>query len=336
MMLVSRRLSLLIFALALIGASRPAFSDDNPVTIKRIIEVWKAREQKIKSFDFRWWSKHFESEPNDWAPDAPGQARPPARPDATFIVRCRFATDSKDWQVRTRLDDRGRSWVWNSSDFTPRTVAAFSKGSSLPPSDFVPRTAVDILNNGIEQRFLCDCPLGPPALATKTGPGLIDHHDVRSRALRLAYRPFTSPIAVFPAPLTLAKDTDADSTGLVVLDHPDAKVWVDPTKDFLPLRYTKGHPNSLHSELEISYSRDGMLGWVPQSWTSKQFDSTGKEYASDTANVIEYSINKPLPDAVFELDLPVGTHVIDTTSDEEFIVRADGRRVPVSEDEAIR
>jgi len=308
------RLHLLIsvaLALPLNIAAHSAGADDQPVRLENIIEAWKAREQKIASFDFRWWSKHFESQPND-ALTPSGEAKPPPRPDTTFIIMRRFASDKKDGQLRTRFDERGREW-WPSR------------------ADFIPVSTVELLDHAVEKRFHPESPLGYPTLTTQGQVGLIDYHDIRSRPLRLIYRPLHSPIGVFPGQMTLGKETGAaESESLVVLEHPDAKVWVDPSKDFLPVRYTKGGANSLHSELEISYSRDETLGWVPQSWTNRQFDTTGKEYASDTAKVIEYSINKPLADSVFELSLPVGTHVTDATTDEEFVIRDGGRRERVS------
>jgi hypothetical protein len=308
--LATRLLALVCLALP---SFRLASAEDQPVALDTIINAWKAREQKIQSFDFRWWSKHFQSEPNDWAPRGRGDVRPPPCPDSTFVLMYRFATDFKDGQIRTRLDDHGRQW-W--------TVAETGK--------FFDRTRVELLDRGVEKQFFSNAPDGRPELITRSTPGVLDHHDIRSRAIRLAYRPLTGPIAVFPGQLKLVVDADKIADGTIALEFADAKVWVDPAKDFLPVRYTKGELKSLRSEMEIEYALDEKLGLVPQSWTSKQYDSTGKLYVSDTAKVLEYSVNKPLADPDFELDLPVGTRIYDQTSRKEFIVRAGGQRELVS------
>jgi len=304
---INRVAAALAIGVSMCVSGRISIADDTPVTLEKIIDTWKAREQKITSFDFHWWSKHFESEP-DGVPPILLEENPVRRPDATFIAMYRFATDAQNGQLRTRLDERGREWC-------PSTA------------DFVPSNTVEILDLGIEKRFHPQTLLGYPTLTTKGQVGLIDYHDIRSRPLRLAYRPLHSPIGVFPGQMTLRKQIDtAEAPALLILEHPDAKVWVDPAKEFLPVRYTKGGPNSLHSELQINYAHDEMFGWVPQSWTSTLMDTTGKTYSSDTAKVIEYSINKPLAECVFELELPEGTHVMDATSNEEFIIRSGGNR----------
>ena len=299
-----------MIALLLLLPQRRASSDDAPVTLEKIIEVWKAREQKIKSFDFRWWSKHFESEPDVGLRNQdPREPKAPARPDTTFIVMSRFATDMKDNQVRTRLDDRGQQWSPN-------------------VGEFLERTRVDILDHGVEKSFYSNSDRGFfPTLDTRSSPGLVDHHDIRSRALRLAFRPLTGPIAVCPGKPELVEIADKDAPGLLVVDH---QVWVDPDKDFLPVRYTLGIPNSLHSEVEIAYARDETFGWVPQSWTSRQYDSKGKMFASDEAKVLKYSLNKPLADADFELDLPPDTVIYDRTSGDAYIVHRGGQRQRIS------
>src|SRR5262245_10354474 len=174
-----------------------SIADDAPVTLEKITDAWKAREQKIKSFDFRWWSKHFEVEPSDPQPQLE-VAKAPARPETTFIIMRRFATDTKDDQLRMRLDERGRRW-------------------RPDRSDFVPSSTVEILDHGVERQFDEQSPLGYPLVQAKAQVGLIDYHDIRSRPLRLAYRPLHSPIGVFPGQMTLGKAADE---GLVVLEHP--------------------------------------------------------------------------------------------------------------------
>src|SRR5436189_6453548 len=106
---INRKMAALVIGVSIFVPGRISIAEDRPVTLEKIIEVWTAREQKIKSFDFRWWSKHFETEPSD-APTQPAAAKTPARPETTFIIMRRFATDTKDDQLRLRLDERGRRW----------------------------------------------------------------------------------------------------------------------------------------------------------------------------------------------------------------------------------
>ena len=51
-----RRACVIVLLPLLLASAR---ADDTP-DLKTIIDVWKAREKNVESFDFRWWSKRFE------------------------------------------------------------------------------------------------------------------------------------------------------------------------------------------------------------------------------------------------------------------------------------
>src|SRR6478672_5137693 len=83
---------------------RPAIADDAEVTLEKIINAWKAREEKVQTFDFRWWSKHFESADLD---NRGGD-------DAAFVCRCRLVGDAKG---RIRFESKGREWDQGANEY---------------------------------------------------------------------------------------------------------------------------------------------------------------------------------------------------------------------------
>ena len=77
-------------------------------------------------------------------------------------------------------------------------------------------------------------------------------------------------------------------------------VWVDPAKDYLPVRWAS---TSGDFRADFSYQSDQVFGWVPHSWTIKRL------HDSETATISQFAINKPIADSEFELELPNGALV---------------------------
>ncbi len=70
-------------------------------------------------------------------------------------------------------------------------------------------------------------------------------------------------------------------------------VWVDMSKDCMPVRYKEesGHNNW---DVTIDYKHDEKNGWVPESWTIKDFREDGKVLMSETMKATECKINAPI------------------------------------------
>ena len=122
--------------------------------------------------------------------------------------------------------------------------------------------------------------------------------------------------------LTGEKDT-IDQHPVFVLKTDNKKLWVDPEKDFLPVKREDVIRGVVQRQIEISYVRDKTHGWIPSSWITTLFDQTGTTtWWQDTMTVTEFSINKPIDDSEFELSLPNGTVVKDYAPGEGHGVQA--------------
>ena len=120
--------------------------------------------------------------------------------------------------------------------------------------------------------------------------------------IKLTFRPFSLAARAFDAKkLVLTDETEMiDNHRVLVMGDENRKVWVDPAKDYVPVRWAS---TSGDLRAEISYQPDVVVGWVPHSWTIRRSNS------SETATVTRFAVNKPIADSEFELDLPNGALV---------------------------
>ena len=63
--------------------------------------------------------------------------------------------------------------------------------------------------------------------------------------------------------------------------------------------------------MTIAHRHDPVDGWIPQSWKIELLGRDGKPLVSESATVVEHSINKSIADSEFQLDLSGGVYVID-------------------------
>jgi len=300
--------SLLPLSLSLLA--RPSvIADDAPATVDTITSAWNARQASIESFDFEWWVKRFES--GEWNPavrlDAARkhvEAVPP--PDTTFIATYRYVMD----RGRIRMEYKGKEW-------------------STDKSEFVPKHYVEIFDGNIRKSHFLESASGFPSASLG---GFNNNNTVGKlvwlHPLNMVYRPFDKAAGIFDSKkLSLKQEMSASESGpVMVLGHGEGDVWVDPKRDYLPIRYIVLRDGVKVWQMDLSFNHDERDGWVPNSWTINQLDRDGKARASESAKVLKFSINKPVADAEFELDLSAGAYVNDISAKQVYIVRPDGSR----------
>ena len=290
-----------------------ARADDKP-DLQKIIDAWKAREKKVESFDFRWWSKRFEDGRSNVRARAEAAIKHVAVtpiPDVTHITKYRFLMDA---QGRIRFEESGKEWA---SD----------------KAEIVPRTFIDIFDGKIGKMQFLGGAMGFP---TAHFCGVDSHRAGKSiwlYPLIMIYRPFNQVTGVFASKtLTLIdKTATVENDPVIVLDHGAGEVWVDPAKDYLPVRYTERRTGFDRDRwrMELSYKHDDANGWVPHAWVIKMLDSLEKPQISESATVAGFSINKPIADSEFELDLSAGAYVDDQTKNELYFMMPDGTHRPI-------
>jgi hypothetical protein len=307
-MMPGMKRALAIALLPLLLAS--ARADDKP-DVQTILDAWKAREKKTESFDFRWWAKHFESSSYHLS-QAANIGRPynstqaATIPDTTFVAEDRFLMDGRG---RIRFDDKSKEWA-------------------ADKADLVPRSSIDLFDGKIRQIQHYDLESGDSTLILRENKIHSGAYGAVMHPLATVYRPISIGIAGFEAKnLTLANENaTVDNKLVLVVDYGNGKVWIDPNKDYLPVRYTIEDKGVTYWRTEITYTRDDDHGWLPQSWTVEALDKSGKIQISEIARVVQFSINKPIADFEFELKLSGGALVYDLINKSEYILRPDGTR----------
>ena len=302
------------FLLALLALwSVPARSDDAP-SLDTILKAWQAREQSTKSFDFRWRSKRFDNGSFQSALLRRQAARnhegdPVYAPETTYIAKYRFLLDDKD---RLRLEHEDVEWSLDKKDYLPRTTVDIFDGSNNKTLFKGGVSEFNVAFIGINQanigKFLWLLPI------------------------RLTFRSLTGASSVFDKDkLTLADNSNSsDVDGFIVL-HDDhlREVWVDPTKDYVPVKlFEHRQDGSVIDRMTISHRHDPVDGWIPQAWTMEVFQKNGQLETSDATTVIEHSINKSASDSDFDLDMSGGAYVRDSKNG-QYILRPDGTKRPI-------
>lgn len=275
-------------------------------TIEAITAKWKEHTDYFKSFDFICNGEHFQvasmldrrESPDDKVPDDISHRR------RRFVL----AEDG-----RNRSEGDGREWDGSKKSYVPKqTVEVFDgKGRNLL---------------FISDRF------DQPHADFHIRSGDLFGKDLRGSPLRMALRPFRAGVGEFSTPnlvLTDEKDT-IDQHPVLVLKTDNKKLWVDPEKDFLPVKREDEIRGVVQRKIELTYVRDETHGWIPNSWTITLFDQTGATWWQDTMMVTEFSITKPIDNSEFELSLPIGTVVKDYATGDGWNVKAKAEKEQAS------
>jgi hypothetical protein len=286
-----------------------ARADDKP-TLQTILDAWKAREKSIQSFDVRWWSKRFESGALNIRARVEAAERHvaiPQVPDASYIAQYRFLADENG---RCRFDEKGQEWVTDKADFASNTHIDIFDGTTR------------------KSRFTGGAP-GFPIFSISNNSKNYQGKVLWVYPLTMSFRPIDDQNGVFNSKrLTFANETlKLQNETLFAVNDADVKIWVDPSKEFLPVRYSDAVKGQNQIQIDVAYIHDESCGWAPHSWIIDLRDARGNLQISESATVTRFSINRPIANSEFELDdFSAGGYVDDQTKNEQYILRPDGTR----------
>lgn len=85
--------------------------------------------------------------------------------------------------------------------------------------------------------------------------------------------------------------------------------WLDPARDYLLLREHHTLNGQDWRRADISYRHDPKFGWVPAGWDDVIVGESGSLVFSATDSVTEVSLNQPIPDSEFHIEIPKGARV---------------------------
>jgi thiol-disulfide isomerase/thioredoxin len=91
--------------------------------------------------------------------------------------------------------------------------------------------------------------------------------------------------------------------------------WLDPARDYIPLREHRTLNGEDRERLDISYKADHTCGWAPDGWTITNVGMGGKLFNPITDTITEFSVNQPIPASDFQIEAPPSAKVQDERID---------------------
>jgi beta-lactamase regulating signal transducer with metallopeptidase domain len=91
--------------------------------------------------------------------------------------------------------------------------------------------------------------------------------------------------------------------------------WLDPARDYIPMRLHRVDDGEDLARLEISYQADPTCGWIPVDWTEARVRSGVPAYATIVDTITDFMVNQPIPASDFQIDAPPNVTVQDLRID---------------------
>lgn len=270
-------------------------ADDKP-DLQKIIDAWKAREKTTESFDFHWVSKRFSAGTNSES-KMPSGIVYHKKPASTYIWQYRFVFDANG---RSRVEEKGRMWVADVGDFSPFSMIYIYENNA---------ETMSILEKGDR---------GYPLMQINRSPPLPPDTPVRP-IMDMIFRPLTPGAnSVDPSMLKLTDETESiDNAPTLILTDGSKKIWVDPAKDFVPVKCIRWN-----SEFTIEYKHDQSNGWLPISF---KLDADGGKY-TESATVSQFTVNQPIDASEFAPTFEGGAIISDASKHSLSIAYPDGKQ----------
>jgi thioredoxin 1 len=91
--------------------------------------------------------------------------------------------------------------------------------------------------------------------------------------------------------------------------------WLDPARDYLPLREHRMEDGEDRERVDFSYQADPTCGWALAGWTNANAGAGGSLWSPKTDTIIEFTVNQPIPASDFQIEAPPNVHVQDRRID---------------------
>jgi hypothetical protein len=106
-------------------------------------------------------------------------------------------------------------------------------------------------------------------------------------------------------------------------------LYLDQDRDYVAVRYTIFTDDKPSWQLDVAYTSDAIVGWVPRSWEYLiRAVRAGQLLESQRITVDRYEINPAMDDKEFDISFPPKTRVIDysTGTQVQYIIRENGEQ----------
>lgn len=276
----------IIFVIFCFTSFQAATADDKSA----IIDAWSRRQERVHSFHFEW-----DQVMRKLA--APGGG---GSPDAATRVWTEVSQRGEFRLSGDRIDNR-----LSSESGAATTTPGFLRGT---------------YDGNSSRRYGQQAPD-----ATQTGTGYVNSvpyaygvREAEVAPLLLTYRPLHPVIGKIDpkrSEVLPQKRQIGEHVCLILqVNSPSGVVdtyWVDPSRDYIILRYTSAFQGRDSVRLDIEYERNQFNEWVPKKWRRALVDENGQPRLTKEASMTRSEVNVSIPAAEFAFDFPDGTVVFD-------------------------
>jgi beta-lactamase regulating signal transducer with metallopeptidase domain len=273
--------------------------DEARGTLNAIAEAWLQRQAKAKRFKYTWRRDGASKTLNTFCVDGE-----------------KFMSEFKTphWQPTSPPDQKGRDDrnVWG------------KRGWPIHQS----KTVYDGFATG--ELSLSGNPRWPGGILNITAGSNQERNTwaAGDRYLMLVFRPFDANFGGIgvaemrdPAKFRVRKQRGRiGNAACVVIDtdsNPGMQLsyWLDPARDYIPLRQHRSLNGEDRERLDISYRADPTCGWAPTGWTDSTVGMGGAIYNPITDTVTDFTINQPISSSNFKIETSPDVKVQDWRND---------------------
>jgi outer membrane lipoprotein-sorting protein len=278
-----------------------ACSQAHAQSSQEVVEVMAMREASLKSIDIRWSGTSFAS-----GERLARRSRSSTNlEDMTFPVRGVLLFERP---MRMRLEYSTSEWSRESDGLMEGTqVMVIADGTQRM-----------LLTGGLSQQndmmLIRDAPSNP----TNTMALL---------PINLAFWPLDPNLGLValdklePSP----RHSFIDNRSHLILVADDVEVWVDPSRQYLPVRYRGFVEGALGFTVDIVYVESDSW-WLPHSWKLNYFDQKGTIENSEVCTVESVVVNPSFDAATFSLAPGRGVYVSDMQLGKDYMALGGDRK----------
>jgi hypothetical protein len=122
-------------------------------------------------------------------------------------------------------------------------------------------------------------------------------------------------------PCIRANITKEDSQGVYQFN-----VWYDLERDYCLVRETQSINGVITRQMDIDYAPHDIVGWIPTRWNwSRRSDPKGRIDTTFRAENVQAEFNTSLDPALFDIEFPVDTTVIDSITNTMYTIFPHGK-----------
>ena len=254
------------------------------VTTDDVLAAWRERRKRVRTFRFSWTEVQVYPEGSLYLPPEPqyeGVVFP--KKDTS----CRVKTSCSMDGMMMRFEFAGESLqLYNKGKLQHRKYLSVSDLQQSKLFWPLPNQLRSYPKGIIMDQKICE-----------------DMGQLSVRPLLSVYRPLDAHVIQrHPLRIGVRAGIVDEQVCSIVEYRQGHEVWVDPARDFVPVRFTTD-VGSERGVIDVSYRHDQQHGWVPKEWKSV-VPRKGQTDETIVGTVARYEINTKIPRSEFQLDFP--------------------------------